>query len=500
MTTHSADGASAPRGRDHDDGDMDDGVMDDAVATPHDRLADHAAGKNRESHQRPPDNASAPSTPADPNADLGLRFAQLLAGQKEIFDLSAKGLGIAQVLERLLLVIEEVLSPGLGSLQLQEVGGESPRGGVAPNLSVSFKLALQRLYDTCQPIPSSIAASQGQKVLVLADDRAEQWQSFLALAKDHGIGACWAQPILSSEGEVVGTLTLYYADAHAPTPDDQRIMDEVLALAAFVLQHEKSERSRQFANDRLASLAKTIPGVVYQRLVNPDGEICYTYISEGARELFGVSPEEILANPNALFDCHGPEYRATFHERLKKASRDLEMWDVEAQIITRDGQEKWTHAIARPHRLPDGSVLWDGVILDATRIKTAEFELRKAKEEAEAASVRQLIIENLSQGLALFGPKDEFVVCNARYLELYPDMKPQAVAGTSYEDFVRGEIQAQQTGEGVDVETLVSKRLSQHKQHQHSKDTVLLDGRRVMVEESRGSDGSTLVLHTLAGD
>jgi len=36
------------------------------------------------------------------------------------------------------------------------------------------------------------------------------------------------------------------------------------------------------------ALAK-LPGVViYQRLVTPDGDIRYTYISEGAHELFGV--------------------------------------------------------------------------------------------------------------------------------------------------------------------------------------------------------------------
>ena len=62
------------------------------------------------------------------------------------------------------------------------------------------------------------------------------------------------------------------------------------------------------------------------------------------------------------------------------------MWDVEAQIITRTGVEKWTHAIARPHRQADGSVLWDGVILDATWMKTAKTELRKAKEAGFVAS------------------------------------------------------------------------------------------------------------------
>ena len=49
------------------------------------------------------------------------------------------------------------------------------------------------------------------------------------------------------------------------------------------------------------------------------------------------------------------------------ASRSLSIWDVEATIITREGKRKYTHALARPHRLPDGSVVWDGVILDATR-------------------------------------------------------------------------------------------------------------------------------------
>ena len=149
---------------------------------------------------------------------------------------------------------------------------------------------------------------------------------------------------------------------------------------------ERAEGAKQEADERLASLAASIPGVVYQRQVTPEGDISYTYISEGARDLFGVSPEEILADPNALFDCHGPEYRIEFRERLLAASKELKMWDVEAQIVTRDGEEKWTHAIARPHRKPDGTVLWDGVILDGTWIKKAEFELRDAKEIAETAN------------------------------------------------------------------------------------------------------------------
>src|SRR5437764_11961170 len=101
----------------------------------------------------------------------------------------------------------------------------------------------------------------------------------------------------------------------------------------------------------------------------PDGQIRYTYISEGAYDLFGVSAEEILSNPNALFSCHSADYSAKFKERLLAASKSLTIWDVEASIISRDGRKKYTHAIARPKRNPDGSVMLTGIIYDETRIR-----------------------------------------------------------------------------------------------------------------------------------
>ncbi len=136
------------------------------------------------------------------------------------------------------------------------------------------------------------------------------------------------------------------------------------------------DKSSTTDSERLASIAKSIPGVVYQRVVTPDGDIRYTYISEGARELFGVSPEEILNDSNALFDVFAPEYQATFREKLLEAARNLEMWNVEATILTPEGERKYTHAIARPTRRNDGSVVFDGVILDATRFRQAEIMVK----------------------------------------------------------------------------------------------------------------------------
>ncbi len=151
------------------------------------------------------------------------------------------------------------------------------------------------------------------------------------------------------------------------------------------------------AADRFASLASMIPGVVYQRIVTPTGVIRYTYISEGAREMFGVAPADVIADPEALFRTYSEDYKANFRKRLVAASEALETWDVEASIVDADGKLRFTHAIAKPERMADGSTLWTGLILDATRIKQAEDELKAANRSVEAANrAKSMFLANMS--------------------------------------------------------------------------------------------------------
>src|SRR5690349_20980312 len=87
---------------------------------------------------------------------------------------------------------------------------------------------------------------------------------------------------------------------------------------------------RPFSSAEFLATLTNLPGVVlYQRVVTPDERIYYSYISEGARDLFGVSADEILSNSDALFSTHGSDYKSKFRERLLSASKSLTMWDVE---------------------------------------------------------------------------------------------------------------------------------------------------------------------------
>ena len=229
----------------------------------------------------------------------------------------------------------------------------------------------------------------------------------------------------------------------------------------------------------LATIA-SLPGVVlYQRIVTAEGSIRYTYISEGARDLFGVSPEKILSDPQALIGCHSNEYKAKFRERLLSASRALATWDVEASVVARDGRKKYTHAIAHPERQSDGSVLWTGIILDETRTRTA-------------------ILENLSQGFLLYDSDDRLIMRNSHYLNLYPSLADVAVPGAAYEDVVQKELTSniKAPREQVEISTEFRRCIDRHQAPNSMFERELGNDRWVLVNEHRTDDGGTVVLYT----
>ena len=426
----------------------------------------------------------------------GAPLAQLLRRQGALFRLAAQGEALETVVKELASTCEAALRPARCAIHLLEPVSATLRQVAAPGLSAGLRAALQEIPIDSPAYPFAMAVCRDK--LVTAEDlgRERRWQALARLAGPEGLVACWAHPIRNSKGKVLGAISLFFEAAQHPGPEELGFLEALADLAAFLIHHDSNERSLRRADERLDTLAGTIPGVVYQRLVTPEGNIRYTYISEGVKDLFGVTPQEILQNPNALFDCHGPAYKATFRERLLKASRDLTLWDVEAQIITRDGEEKWTHAIARPHRRPDGAVLWDGVILDASRIKEAE---RAAS--AASARTRRIIVESLSQGLILFDSEDRLVICNARYLELYPGIEHVAQPGTGYAEIARSEVEhLDLNAEPGLVDQRLETRLAKHRRPAHQVERQWPDGRWILIDEHRTPDGSTVCLYTEVTD
>src|SRR5262249_6642239 len=325
------------------------------------------------------------------------RLQDLLLGQQATMTLACSGLCLADVLSSLVGLVETAFPSAVVLVTLAQCNSGTVKYQTSRGLP-SELLSIDRLKtNDCPPGPTAACLLGRERVIVsdLSTDR--RWSAHAAVALAHGFTSCWVEPISDCGDSLSGAIALYWPNRREPSSGDDYILRALAAFGCFVVNAVKREKALRATNERFAALVSAIPGVVYQRVVKPDGDIRYTYISEQARELFGVSPQKIIADPEALFKTHGPEYRARFRERLLAASRELIMWDVEATLVMPDGSKKYTHAIARPARQVDGSVVWTGLILDETR-------------------TREAILDGLSQGFILYDAQDRMIMRNNHYL------------------------------------------------------------------------------------
>lgn len=124
-------------------------------------------------------------------------------------------------------------------------------------------------------------------------------------------------------------------------------------------------------------LTSEIPGMVYQFRVPPGERGYFTYVSEGARETYGLTPQQLLESPDVIDTVLHPEdlslYRASRMAALAGASH----WLLEFRVIAPGQRVRWLRGQARPRRLEDGTTLWHGYISDISQSKAIELELQE---------------------------------------------------------------------------------------------------------------------------
>ncbi|RYD60608.1 MAG: PAS domain S-box protein [Verrucomicrobiaceae bacterium] len=125
-------------------------------------------------------------------------------------------------------------------------------------------------------------------------------------------------------------------------------------------------------DSRLQNLADNIPGgMVFQLAV--DGESRhFVYVSRGVEKLFGVSAMEAMEDAGRLYTVIEPSDLALLRDAEARAIYSTEPFVSEVRLNTGFGS-RWVQISSARRLEPDGSQIWDGVVLDITDRKKAEL-------------------------------------------------------------------------------------------------------------------------------
>ncbi|MCW5318453.1 AAA family ATPase [Nostoc sp. KVJ3] len=198
-------------------------------------------------------------------------------------------------------------------------------------------------------------------------------------------------PILH-QGKLLGVLYLENNLATgAFTSDRIELLNLLCAQAAISLENAQLyEHSQQYAkqleesfaqlsasNSRFEKLVDNVPGVVYQYQISADGVISLPYISADCYEIYEITAEQAIANVQFLLKAIHPDDAANHQQSVADSMQTLTPFEWSGRIVTASGIVKWIHIEARIQKLADGTLVWDGLVLDISERKEAELALQQ---------------------------------------------------------------------------------------------------------------------------
>jgi PAS domain S-box-containing protein len=137
---------------------------------------------------------------------------------------------------------------------------------------------------------------------------------------------------------------------------------EALANADDAREAEREARHR----DELERIAKHLPGVLFTFNVRADGSSYASFVSDGAREEFGVAQDAFAGGLDAWTARLHPDDRARVWEEIGARVAARETWHDVFRFEHPTRGIRWLEAWSAPSRDEDESPAWHGFVADVT--------------------------------------------------------------------------------------------------------------------------------------
>lgn len=166
-----------------------------------------------------------------------------------------------------------------------------------------------------------------------------------------------------------------------------------------ITEQKKAEDALQAEQDRFRRLVQNSPGMVYEFKLEPNGKTYFPYASPKGFDLYEIQPEEFHRNPNIMLELAEPERKDALQNAILESAKNLTPFEWHGQIQTKTGKRKDVFARSTPVKLPDGSILWDGILIDVTKQVATERALEEERIKAMHAS-KLASLGEVSAGIA----------------------------------------------------------------------------------------------------
>lgn len=225
------------------------------------------------------------------------RARQRLEDQQVIQRAIAQEQPLDTILEEVCKMLERELPGALCSVMRVDESRIYLEFAAGKRLPGPYRSAIQRILISAGNGACGSAAHQQARVVCpnIAED--ERWRGFRGVAKEAGLAACWSSPVFGGDGQLVGTIAIYYPRPTAPESSDLDTIDKAAGLVALAIERFEVRRSLENSEQRYRSLFTHHPDAVFTL----DGAGHFVTLNATCAELLGHDAEALLGKPLTQF-------------------------------------------------------------------------------------------------------------------------------------------------------------------------------------------------------
>ncbi len=242
------------------------------------------------------------------------RGEALFAGEKRLLEMIATGVPLEEILNALCLIIEEYRPNTLASILLLRSDGLHLDSVAGPSLPKGWRQEMEKLPIGPCAGSCGTAAYRGSAVIVsdIATDPLWEVPEHRAAALKHGLRASWSNPILSSEGKVLGTFCIYERETRSPSAHDLGLIEKATDLARVAIERDRAEAALRTSEEKYRDLINASPDAIC--VLDADSKC--VLVNPAGVELAGRPEEELIGS--SVTETYVPEELHLFRDRIDK--------------------------------------------------------------------------------------------------------------------------------------------------------------------------------------
>jgi len=134
------------------------------------------------------------------------------------------------------------------SCSIHRISNERLTGGMAPSLPAAYMEAIAGIAIGKGVGSCGAAAKLKQQVIVSDIAMDVRWEKYKTIAQAYHLAACWANPVINGDGDVVAVLGMYYNQPKSPGREELNAMEKATALLRIILENRQQTETIRDAN------------------------------------------------------------------------------------------------------------------------------------------------------------------------------------------------------------------------------------------------------------